>query len=62
MNRAPARRALRPLLVLSLLVLSLTACGGGLERGSPMPDAEEVARRARATSGTEEPMHVVFRW
>ncbi|MXW55802.1 MAG: hypothetical protein F4Z59_03695, partial [Gemmatimonadales bacterium] len=27
-----------------------------------MPGAEDVARRARASSGTEQPMHVVFTW
>ncbi|MCZ0934836.1 MAG: hypothetical protein OXJ54_06605 [Gemmatimonadetes bacterium] len=60
MSHAPARRVLR--LLLPILLLPLAACGGGFERGAPMPDAEEVARRARATSGTEQAMHVVFRW
>ena len=57
MNRAWAPRAFWP-----LLLLPLAACGGGFERGTALPDAEEVARRARASSGTEQPMHVIFRW
>ena len=56
MNRTPAGST--P----SLLLLLLTGCAGGFEVGTPMPDAEEVARRARANSGTEAPMHVVFSW
>ncbi|WP_419166421.1 hypothetical protein [Candidatus Palauibacter sp.] len=55
MRRVPGR-ALWPVL------LGSAACTGGFELGAPIADAEEVASRARAASGAEQPTRVEFEW
>lgn len=44
------------------LLATVAACGGGFERGAPLPDAPEISQRARAASAVEEPAHVLFEW
>lgn len=44
-----------------LLVLG-AACGGGFERGAPIPEANEIAQTLHASTGPESPTRVVFDW
>ncbi|WP_419161936.1 hypothetical protein [Candidatus Palauibacter sp.] len=54
----PARPVLWPL----ILALGAAACGGGSRLDTPIPDAEDVARRVREASAVEHPTHVIFEW
>jgi len=38
------------------------ACGGGLVRGAPLPDAREIAAGVREEAGVARPTHVIFEW
>lgn len=48
-------------LIWPLLALS-GACGGGFERGEPIPNADGLALRLRESTGALAPTHVVFEW
>lgn len=61
MSRGPAR-PLRPPWPLVPVLLFGAGCAGGLDFGSPIADPHDLARRARAVSGTEEPTRIVFGW
>lgn len=40
----------------------LSACAGGVETGPPLPDADALARTARAEGAIERPSQVRFEW
>ncbi len=51
-------------LLISIMALapSLAACGGGIQRGAPLTNIDEIASRALATTGAKVPVRVVFEW
>ncbi len=55
-SRKQSKAVIGPLLAL------LAACGGGFERGAPIPDADGIALRLREATGAAGPTHVVFQW
>jgi len=44
------------------LIGAVLGCGGGLERGAPIPDPGEIAEVAVKASGATRPARVVFEW
>jgi hypothetical protein len=45
-----------------MLLTALSACGGALQRGAPLPDTDEMAERLINMTGVSQPTHVVFEW
>ncbi len=45
-----------------MLLTALSACGGALQRGSPLPDTAEMATRLTNMTGISQPTHVIFEW
>lgn len=54
----------RSLLVTAQVILtaSLCACGAGLQRGEPLANPGEMAVAAVSSTGTTDPVRVVFEW